>query len=231
MKPWTLLSYMFVHYEFLHILFNLLCLYWFGRLFLSFFSDRQLLTVYIVGGVAGALAYLVAYNLVPVLYQMAPSTILMGASASVLAILFAVARYSPNMRINLVLIGTVKLKYLALVYFLIDLISIPGLANTGGHLSHLGGALAGLAFGIYWQRKGVGRSKNQRFTSVFASLFRKEGQMIVTHKRPLTDMEFNALKNNRKREVDRILDKVKASGYESLTKDEKKTLFDASQEF
>lgn len=229
-KPWTLVSYMFVHYEFLHILFNMLCLYWFGRVFLTFFSEKKLLQLYFLGGLFGAVAFLIGYNFIPILYRMAPSSMLMGASASVLAILFAAARYAPNFRLNLVLIGEVRLKYIALTYFVIDLISIPTLANTGGHLAHLGGALAGILMGYYWARHGVRRSREPELTTIFSSLFTKKSKMKVTHRRPLTDMEYNAIKTNRQREVDRILDKVKASGYDSLTKEEKKTLFDASQE-
>lgn len=229
-KPWTLVSYMFVHYEFLHILFNMLCLYWFGRVFLTFFSEKKLLQLYFLGGLLGAVAFLIGYNFIPILYRIAPSSMLMGASASVLAILFAAARYAPNFRLNLVLIGEVRLKYIALTYFVIDLISIPTLANTGGHLAHLGGALAGILMGYYWARHGVRRSREPELTTIFSSLFTKKSKMKVTHRRPLTDMEYNAIKTNRQREVDRILDKVKASGYDSLTKEEKKTLFDASQE-
>lgn len=229
-KPWTLLTYMFVHYEFLHILFNLLCLYWFGRVFLTFFSERKMLQVYLLGGLSGAIAFLIGYNWIPILYRLTPSTMLMGASASVLAILFAAARFAPNYRLNLVFIGEVRLKYIALAYFIIDLISIPTLANTGGHLAHLGGALAGLIMGYSHIKHRPKRVKEPELTSIFTSLFAKKSKMKVTHRRPLTDMEYNAIKTNRQREVDRILDKVKASGYDSLTKDEKKTLFDASQE-
>ena len=231
LKPWTLISYMFVHYEFLHILFNLLCLYWFGRIFLIFFSEKRLLQLYFIGGLFGALAFIIGYNLIPILYQMAPSSMLMGASASVLAILFAAARYAPDFRINLVLIGEVRLKYIALIYFILDLISIPTLANTGGHLAHLGGALAGVLMALYWAKKGVKKTNDPEWSPIFTNLFTKKSKMKVTHRRPLTDMEYNAIKTNRKREVDRILEKVKASGYDSLTKEEKKALFEASQEF
>ncbi len=230
LRPWTLITYMFVHYEFLHMLFNILCLYWFGRVFMSFFTSRKLLKVYIIGGLAGAVAFLIGYNFIPVLYRAANSSMLMGASASALAILFAAARFSPNYMINLMFIGAVRLKYIALTYFIIDLISIPGLANTGGHLAHLGGAIAGLVMGYLWSVKGIDNQKQSSKNNTINNLFKKKTKMTVTHRRPLTDMEYNAIKNNRQREVDRILDKVKASGYDSLTKEEKKTLFDASQE-
>jgi membrane associated rhomboid family serine protease len=234
-RPWTLFTYMFVHYDFLHVLFNLLCLYWFGKVFMIFFTGRQLFTVYVVGGIAGAVAFLIGFNYIPVLYRLAPSSMLLGASASALAVLFAAARYSPDFRLTLMFIGEVRLKYIALVYFVIDLISIPALANTGGHLAHLGGALAGLLAGYYWSKYGFRRTRGAKSQSsngggFFDGVFRKKAKMKVAHRRPLTDMEYNAIKNNRQREVDRILEKVKASGYDSLTREEKKTLFDASQE-
>lgn len=227
-RPWTLFTYMFVHFDFLHILFNLLCLYWFGRLFLHHFTSRQLWTVYWTGGAAGALLYLVAFNLIPALQH--NSSILMGASASSLAILFAVARYAPNDRITLVFIGEVSLKYIALVYFIIDLISIPTLANTGGHLAHLGGALAGLIWGSYAVRKTHSAKPGGPLFSMITTRLRPRAKMEVKHRRPLTDMEYNQIKNQRQREVDRILEKIKASGYDSLSSAEKKMLFDASKE-
>ncbi len=229
-KPWTLISYMFVHYEFLHILFNLLCLYWFGRIFLMFFSEKKLLQLYFIGGFFGAVAFFIGFNFIPILYRLSPSSMLMGASASVLAVLFAAARYAPDYRVNLVLIGEVRLKYIALIYFVLDLISIAALANTGGHLAHLGGALAGIMMGYVWGKNRASQSREPELSTIFASIFIRKSKMKVTHRRPLSDMEYNAIKTNRQREVDRILDKVKVSGYDSLTREEKKTLFDASQE-
>lgn len=230
LKPWTLLSYMFVHYDFLHILFNMLCLFWFGRLFLDFMKPSQLLGVYIYGGLGGALAYLVSFNLVPVFISFAPSSILLGASASALAILFAVAAYSPNHQIYLMFIGPARLKYIALVYLLIDLVGMTTMENTGGHLAHLGGALVGYLY-VASLRKGNDWAKPFGSKTGFKfNIFKKRAKMKVTHKRPLTDMEYNINKARRQQEVDRILEKIKRSGYDSLTKEEKKVLFEASQE-
>jgi membrane associated rhomboid family serine protease len=229
-RPWTLLTYMFVHQNFFHILFNILYLHWFGRLFLEFLKPKQLVGVYILGGIGGAIAYLLAYNLIPAFYSHVPSGILLGASASVMAILFAVARYAPNHEIYLMFIGPARLKYIALAAVLIDLISIPTMENTGGHIAHLGGALVGYLFAVsliggYDISKPI--SSITHFTS---NLFKKRSKLTVTHKRPLTDMEYNAIKVRRQKEVDRILEKIKVSGYNSLSKDEKQTLFEASQE-
>ena len=113
-RPWTLLTYMFTHFDFLHIIFNMLWLYWFGGLFLNFFSERQLGGLYVIGGLAGALLYIVSYNFFPYFSNVAAHSTLMGASASVMAIVFAVSFYKKDMEISLLLIGRIKLIYLAL---------------------------------------------------------------------------------------------------------------------
>lgn len=229
-RPWTLITYMFVHYNFLHVLFNLLYLYWFGKLFLEFLKPRQLLGVYLLGGLAGALLYLFAFNLIPSFYSFFPSSILMGASASVMAILFAVSTYRPNHTIYLLFIGAARLKYIALAALLIDLISIPTLDNTGGHLAHLGGALMGYLYAqLLLKNTDITKPITVITTSV-QNLFKPRTKLTVAHKKPLSDMEYNALKVKKQQEVDRVLEKIKTSGYESLTQDEKKTLFEASKD-
>ncbi|MBS2210497.1 rhomboid family intramembrane serine protease [Carboxylicivirga mesophila] len=228
-KPWTLISYMFVHYDFLHILFNMLYLYWFGRIFLEFLNPRQLLGVYFLGGLLGVVFYLISYNLIPVLHQQVPYAILMGASGSVMAILFAIARYAPNHKIYLLFFGAVQLKYVALVALILDLISIPQLSNTGGHLTHIGGAAFGYFYGgSISQGRDVTMGFN-RMMDRLATLFKPKSKLKVTHRRPMSDMEYNSRKVNKQQEVDRILDKIKKSGYDSLSKEEKQTLFDASK--
>ena len=224
-KPWTVLTYMFVHYEFIHFIFNVLVLYWFGRLFLMFFSSRQFVGVYFLGGIAGAVMFIVVSNLIPTLGH----SILMGASASVMALLFAASVYRPNFTVYLVFFGQVKLKYIALVYFIIDLISISALQNAGGHFSHIGGAALGWYFAKQLMK---GRDITMGFSRLadkIGGLFHKKSRMSVTYKRPMSDMEYNARKIKKQAELDRILEKVKRSGYDSLSKDEKKTLFDASK--
>lgn len=225
LKPWTSLTYMFLHYDFLHLVSNLLCLYWFGRIFVSFFEGRQLVTVYVAGGLCGALFFVVGSNVIPALYPLSQSGFMLGASASVMAVLFAVTRYAPDFRVNVVLIGEVRLKYLALAYFAFDVISIPALQNAGGHLAHIGGAVLGFCIGYRWAVKGKPRA-----TGTGWNPFRRKPKMTVVYRRrPMTDMEYNYDKAMRTREVDRILDKVKSSGYASLTSEEKKKLFDASK--
>jgi membrane associated rhomboid family serine protease len=234
MHPWTPFTYMFLHFDFLHLLFNVLYLYWFGRLFLQIIGPGPFLKTYLIGGLSGALMYFLAINFLPAFYSHFSSTILLGASASAMAILFAVARYQPEFSVYLVLIGPVRLKYVALFALIIDLISISNLSNTGGHLAHLGGAAAGLWLGWQWAIKGA---PTQKMTISKAGksfkwpiLFKKKSHLSVTHKRPLSDLEYNALKVHRQKLVDQILEKIKVSGYDSLNATEKKTLFEASKE-
>ena len=138
-RPWTLFTYMFTHFDFLHILFNMLWLYWFGGLFLNFFNERQLGGLYILGGLAGAILFVLAYNIFPYFQNVASFSYLMGASASVMAIVFAVSFYRKDLEINLFLIGRIKLIYLAIFTLVIDLLAMTS-DNAGGHIAHIGGA-------------------------------------------------------------------------------------------
>ncbi len=229
-RPWTIITYMFLHYEFLHLLFNMLYLFWFGRMFLNYFNPRQLLGVYFMGGIAGALLYILSYNLLPGLQQFTSGAIMMGASASVMAILFATAKYAPNVKVNLMFIGPVKLMHMALVMFVIDLVSISSMSNTGGHLAHIGGALFGVLYATRLQKGKDTTMGFNRFMDKLFSIFGGRKKMKVTYgtKRPMTDMEYNERKVNQQHNVDRILEKIKRKGYDSLTAEEKRTLFDAS---
>ncbi len=139
-RPWTLLTYMFLHFEFLHILFNVLWLYWFGRIFLEYHNQRRLLSLYILGGLAGGISFMLAYNLVPVFQKSVLFTQLMGASASVIAIVIAIAVYVPNHVINLLFLGPIKIKWIALISIVLYIIGLSG-SNAGGNFAHLGGAL------------------------------------------------------------------------------------------
>lgn len=229
-QPWSVFTYMFLHFDFLHLLFNTLYLYWFGKLFLQFIESRWLLRLYFMGGLAGAALYILAFNLVPGFFVFSKSSILLGASAAVMAILFAVSAFRPNFTVQLFFIGEVKLKYVALVAFLIDIISIPTLNNTGGHLAHIGGALIGLYFGLQWASKGLPAIPKKEKRPTGSGWFQKKSNLTVTHKRSYSDLEYNTIKVQRQKEVDRILEKIKHSGYDSLSASEKKTLFDASKE-
>ena len=223
-RPWTILTYMFFHEDFLHILFNILWLYWFGQLFLMFLSQRQLVGVYILGGLSGAILFILAYNFVPVFTSETAGAIALGASASVLAIVIAVSTLKPNHTIYLLFLGPVKLKYLALVTILIDIISIP-VSNAGGHIAHLGGALFGF---LYIKALAKGWDLTYPF-SWFEGLskisFKKKSKLKVDHRSANPDHDYNYRKVQKHQNIDKILDKISKSGYDSLTKEEKDTLF------
>lgn len=226
--PWTVLTYMFVHYNLWHILFNMLILYWFGQLFLSYFNQKQLGSLFILGGLAGALLFLIAFNTIPYYVDMNhPSMV--GASAAVTAIIFASAFYNPQQRVNLLIFGSVKIIFIALFIFVLDFISLAG-DNSGGHVAHIGGALIGYFFATQYRK---GRDITRWLTRILdwvVNLFKPKPKLKVkTRKKTETDYEYNQRRNNESADIDRILDKIKASGYSSLNADEKKRLFDASQ--
>lgn len=230
-RPWTLLSYMFVHEGFLHIFFNLLCLYWFGKMFLMFFSEKQLLGVYITGGLLGAAFYILSFNIFPYYSATISNSLMIGASGSIMALIVATAVKSPNSQMQLLFIGAVKLKYIALATILISFLGITS-ENSGGELAHLGGALGGYLFAsLFAQGKDI-TLWISKIMDRMVSLFRLRQRMKVnktkntTGKRRMTDAEYNQNKVQRMAEIDRILDKIKSSGYESLSADEKKKLFE-----
>lgn len=231
-QPWSILTYMFMHAGILHILFNMLWLYWFGALFLHFFSAKHLRGVYILGGICGGLLYMAAYNIFPYFRLMTEGALLEGASASVLAIVAATAYREPNYPIRLFLFGTMRLKYLAFIVIGTDLLLLTS-NNAGGHFAHLGGALAGL-----WFAAGLSKGTDitawlNKLLDAAASLFsfkpRKPKMEVRYGTDKQKDYNYNARKKAQSDEIDRILDKLKKSGYESLTTEEKKSLFDASK--
>lgn len=228
-RPWTLITYMFTHENFLHILFNLLTFYWFSIIFLSYFDDKKLLNVYILGGITGALFYIGAYNAFPAFSSALPASYALGASASILAIVIAISTYVPNYSVYLVFIGPVKLKYLAMFFIFLDILSIPA-GNAGGHIAHLGGAFFGWMFTLQYKRGGDITKWFGKIMDWFFSLFKRRQRIKVTYRRaPADDMEYNKIKNERQSEIDRILEKISKGGYESLSKEEKDTLFKAGK--
>ncbi|MGC9375402.1 MAG: rhomboid family intramembrane serine protease [Bacteroidales bacterium] len=223
-KPWTIFTYMFLHLDFFHILFNMLWFYWFGMIFLSYFDEKKLLSLYLVGGIAGAALYILAFNIFPVFSNVLPDSLALGASASVIAIVIAISFYAPDHTIHLLFFGPVQLKYIAIVTIAIDIISIAS-SNAGGHIAHLGGALYGYLF-VQQYKKGKNINKGfDRFMDKLFTFFKPKPKIKVTYKRPMTDIEYNKEKVKKQKDVDRILDKIAKSGYDSLTKKEKEILF------
>ena len=233
MQPWSLFTYMFLHADALHLLFNMLWLYWFGQLFLGIFSARHLRGLYILGGLCGGLLYMLAFNVFPYFQNHIYGSWLLGASASVLAIVVATAVREPEYRVNFMFVGAVRLKYVALFMVITDLLFMTS-GNGGGHIAHLGGALAGWWFAASL-RKGHDVTKwiNNVFDWVNGG-FRfkipaRKPKMKATKGGKNADYDYNAQKKLQSEEIDRILDKLKKSGYSSLTTEEKKRLFDASK--
>ena len=223
LRPWTLITYMFLHEGFLHILFNILGLYWFGKMFLYHFEGKKLLGLYLMGGIVGALVYVAAYNIFPAFTSV--YGLLLGASASIFAILVALAVYDPDREILLMFIGPVKLKYVAGFYVLLSVVSISA-SNPGGNLAHLGGAAWGW-FYIYQLRRGKDRGAGLvNFLDKLAKGMKPRSKMKVTYKQPpRDDHEYAKQKHEQQEEINHILDKIAKSGYESLTKREKEVLF------
>jgi len=233
-RPWTLFTYMFLQEDFFHIFFNMIVLYFGGRIFLEYLDEKKLLSTYIVGGLIGAFFYIIAFNLFPVFGESVYYSVALGASASVLAILVAVSTYVPEYSVVLFLFGKVKLKYLALVVVLIDVLSITR-GNAGGHIAHLGGAFWGFAY-IYLMKNGKDLTFNfgsMNFRRFFKYFTRPKDNSkfdtTASNGRPLTDDEYNHRRNNHQDRIDDILDKISKSGYSSLTKEEKELLFKSSK--
>lgn len=225
---WTPISYMFLHEGFFHLLFNMLSLYWFGKLFLMYFSEKQLVGLYLFGGLMGALLYVGAFNLFPYYAPILSQSLLLGASGSIMAIIVASAAQSPNMEMQLLFIGSVKLKYIALVAVLTSFFGITS-SNGGGQLAHLGGALAGYYF-VVSLRQGRDLTKGINWLLNFLANISTTRKLKVKPNKsrttPMSDAEFNVNKVRKIANIDRILDKIKTSGYESLTAEEKKRLFE-----
>ena len=232
LQPWSLFTYMFMHADVLHILFNMLWLYWFGKIFLYFFSARHFRGLYILGGLCGGLLYMVAYNVFPYFADAVGGALMVGASASVLAIVAAVAWREPNYPIPLLLFGTVRLKWLALVVIGGEILFVTA-DNPGGHIAHLGGALAGLWFAASLAKGHDLTAWINRAIDGVYGLFRPRPRKPKMKVRYGTgrqkDYDYNAARKARTDEIDRILDKLKKSGYGSLTAEEKKRLFDESK--
>ncbi|MFH2143660.1 MAG: rhomboid family intramembrane serine protease [Bacteroidota bacterium] len=228
-RPWTILTYMFLHEDFMHILFNMLWLWWFGRIFLQFLDQKKLLGIYFLGGISGAIFYILAFNIFPAFAYFVNFSICMGASASIIAIVVAISFYIPDHKINLMFIGPVKLKYIALVSIGLDILSIKS-ENSGGHIAHLGGALYGLLYIMSFKKgKDFTKGLNNFLMSVFTWKNKsKKNQMHVSYKKPKTDMDYNAEKAKNQEEINKVLDKIAKSGYDSLTKQEKEILFKES---
>ena len=220
--PWGVVTYMFLHQGFLHILFNLLWLFWFGRIFSEYFTGRQLLNVYICGGIAGALLFILAFNVFDIFD--ASVSMAIGASAAVYAIVLATAVYVPNYTVYVMFLGQVKIKWIALFCVISDIAMLES-GNAGGHIAHIGGAIFGACYTLALRRGTDIAGWVGRIIDGVSGLFHRKPKMKVSYRRSESDYDYNARKHNEQKKIDAILDKIAKSGYNGLTEDEKRTLF------
>jgi len=227
-QPWSLLTYSFLHGGFTHILFNMIWLNFFSKFILNLFSEKRFLTVYLLGALYGGLLFVTAYNVFPVFQSKAGY--LLGASASVSALMVFAATYSPNISFRFFMV-TIKLWQLAVGLFLLDLFRLGSGTNPGGMLSHVGGAVFGYLYAVQLAKGNDIGLWFEKIVASLANLFktRKNTPFRKVHKTPknTTKKKTTSVKDERQIKIDGILDKIGKSGYESLTKQEKDFLFKA----
>lgn len=217
---WTPFTYMFMHADVWHILFNMLWLYWFGQIFEEFLGKKRIIGLYLLGGLAGGVLFVIAFNLLPLFSYVKQVGHVVGASASVMAIVVAAATIVPNYTINLMLIGPVKIKWIALFYVAVDFLSTTG-TNAGGQIAHLGGALIGF---IYVKQLQRGNDWIAGIAGI-VNIFKRKPKLKVVS----TNRDKNLAVKPRQEEIDAILDKISQNGYDSLNTHEKEILFRASK--
>jgi membrane associated rhomboid family serine protease len=231
LRPWTLITYAFAHSlsDFFHILMNMLLFFWFGRLFVEYLGSDKLIAVYVLGALAGAIAYLLMYNFIPYFIERSNFAGMVGASAAVYAVVVATATLLPDYTFFLLFLGPVKIKYIAAVGILVSFLGTVG-SNAGGNIAHLGGALIGF---VYMKQLQAGANWGNWITLTlewFKGLFKPRSRVKVSYrKNEPSRKSYKASSSISQEELDAILDKISAGGYESLTKDEKEKLFNASK--
>ncbi len=246
--PWVIITHMFLHEQIFHILWNMLLLYWFGRIVGDLLGDHRVLPIYLLSGVAGGLMY---FAMAQVLTSMAFGSYALGASAAFMGIVVVAGVMAPDYIISLLFLGDVRLKYIVAVLVLLDLVAISWNSNTGGSFGHLGGALMGYVIARQLQQgNDLTAPVNdwvQKISTFFNSLFssdrprpkmayrnpkvKQEQRTTSRHSRSGSAGEHKSDPQNlsHQEKVDAILDKIKKSGYESLSQEEKEYLFNASK--
>ncbi|MFT3885318.1 MAG: rhomboid family intramembrane serine protease [Flavobacteriales bacterium] len=236
-RPWTVVTYMFTHQAVMHLFWNMLMFWFSGQLFQGLLGDKRLVGNYLLGGLSGFAFYLLG-GFLPAHLGLASAYPILGASAAVMAIFVGIATYQPNIEVNLFFLFTVRLKYVALVVVLLDLVGVRAGDNTGGHMAHLGGALYGF---LAAKQLMQGRDWSGNFIEGLERIGdlirgRKRARLKVAKGparrtvRVVHDIDYNAAKRDKQERVDAILDKISRSGYDSLSKDERDFLFHASHE-
>ncbi len=241
-QPWSLITYFFFHKGFFHILWNMLFMYWFGRLITEYLGQNKLLGLYVWGGLGGGLFYLLIYNVLPYFSSVVEYSVLLGASGGVVAIVVGAATFQPNYAVHLMFLGPVKMKYIAAFYVVTSFLQSTG-ANAGGEIAHLGGALMGYLMITQLQR---GNDWSKPIVNVITwvkSLFQPQPKIKVSYRserkeKARTKKASKATQSAAKTtssttsqdEIDAILDKISDKGYDALSKDEKQKLFNASKD-
>jgi membrane associated rhomboid family serine protease len=223
-RPWTIVSYSFLHSGFFHLLWNMVLLFYSGRLLLNLFPDRIFINNYFLGVIAGGFIFIGSYALFPAFKGTYPPMI--GASAGVMAVFIFICTYTPDQEIRFFFIN-LKLKYLGLAFFFIDVIQIP-YGNAGGHLAHIGGAVLGFA---YARQLGQGRDIGSGFEKIWRWIFiRKDLKTVYRATKRKSTASNKAPASDHQSKIDEILDKISKSGYDSLSNEEKDFLFRAGKE-
>ena len=217
LQPWSIITYFFLHISFMHILWNMLFLYWFGKIIYDNIGNNALISLYVLGGIIGGLFYMAIYNIIPYYGDRVSESLMLGASAGVFSVVVGSATLMPNYTFHLLLIGPVRIKYIALFYVLLSFFDVAG-TNAGGEIAHLGGAFIGYIF-IRQLQNGINIGEG---IINFLNLFNEKKK----EKKKKSQKESDETTQD---EVDKILDKISESGYSSLTSKEKERLFNASK--
>jgi membrane associated rhomboid family serine protease len=232
-RPWTIITYAFAHSlsDIFHILFNMLFLYWFGKLFVEYLGSDKLMALYILGALAAASFYLLIYNTVPFFKAQSDFQGMVGASGAIYAIMVGTATLLPDYTFMLLFLGPVRIKYIAGFYILLSFLGTAGVSNAGGNLAHLGGAIMGF---VYIKQLQAGVNWGGWITVTldwFKNLFKPQSKVKVTYRKTETKSKSKSTGSSKasQEEIDAILDKISDRGYESLSKDEKEKLFNASK--
>ena len=220
LQPWSLITYFFLHMSFMHILWNMLFLYWFGKIINDNIGNNALISLYVLGGIIGGLFYMAIYNIVPYYEERVSDSLMLGASAGVFSVVVGSATLMPNYTFYLLLIGPVRIKYIALFYVLLSFFDVAG-TNAGGEIAHLGGAFIGY---IYIRQLQNGINIGEGIIN-FINFFSEKKE----NKKKKKENIQKETEETTQDEVDKILDKISESGYSSLTSKEKERLFNASK--
>ena len=213
LQPWSIFSFMFIHLNFVHLIFNMLWLYFIGNIFLQWLDEKQLIFIYLLGGISGGLFFVLCYNYIPLLQKNIENTLALGASASIFAIMIAITIYKPDHKIQIPFIQKIKLKNITIFLTIYYIICLSG-GNTGGYLAHIGGGIFSFIY-----------MKQLDTSKIFKSIFKNSSKFNEKD----SDYIYNQKQNKKNKEIDIILEKISKSGYKSLNKKEKEILFKSSK--